>query len=340
MKILVTGGAGFIGSHLVEALVSRGHRVRVLDDLSSGKKSNLATVKDDVELLIGDCADPAAAQKAVRGVEVVFHEGAIPSVARSVKDPLLSHTANATATLTMLVAARDAGVRRFLYAGSSSVYGDAKESPKRETMDPRPLSPYGAAKLTGEHYLRIFAKLYGLETLTLRYFNVFGPRQDPSSPYSGVISLFATRLLAGKVPVIYGDGKQSRDFTYVANVVEGNLRALETKNALAGEVVNVATHNSVTLKQLLSAMAKLIGVPARAEHQAARLGDVRHSLADISRARKLLGYKPIVDLETGLRKTLEWYRETAKPQKTARARSRARVHRVAVAATARRGRQG
>jgi UDP-glucose 4-epimerase len=310
MKILVTGGAGFIGSHLVEALVQKGHRVRVLDDFSSGKRENLAAVQGDVEVLAGDCADPEAARRAVKGMEVVYHEGAVPSVARSVKDPLLSHQANATATMSMLVAARDAGVRRFLYAGSSSVYGDARELPKRETMTPAPLSPYAAGKLAGEHYVRIFSGLYGMETLTLRYFNVFGPRQDPGSPYSGVISIFATRLLAGRVPVIYGDGNQSRDFTYVDNVVNGNLRALTAKG-LCGQVVNVATGHRVTLKQLLAATAREIGVPARAEHRAARPGDVRHSLADISRARKLLGYKPLVSFADGLKKTLDWYRRDA-----------------------------
>jgi nucleoside-diphosphate-sugar epimerase len=307
MKILVTGGAGFIGSHLTEALVREGHRVRVLDDLSSGKRENLSPVKDDVELLVGSCANPDVARRAAKGIEVVYHEGAVPSVARSVKDPLLSHEANATATISMLVAARDAGVRRFLYAGSSSVYGDAKQLPKRETMEPCPLSPYAVGKLAGEHYLRIFASLYGLETLTLRYFNVFGPRQDPSSPYSGVISLFATRLLAGRTPVIYGDGNQSRDFTYVDNVVHGNLKALQARG-LAGQVVNIATGHRVTLKQLLSAMAREIGVPARAEHRAVRQGDIRHSLADIARARKLLGYRPVVSFEKGLALTLDWYR--------------------------------
>ncbi len=308
MKILVTGGAGFIGSHLVEALVREGHKVRVLDDLSSGRRENLAPVAGDVEVIVGDCADPDAARRASRGIEVVFHEGAVPSVARSVKEPLLSHRANATATVTMLVAARDAGVRRFIYAGSSSVYGGAKELPKRETMTPQPLSPYAVGKLAGEHSVRIFASLYGLETLTLRYFNVFGPRQDPGSPYSGVISLFATSLLTGRTPVIHGDGGQSRDFTYVDNVVHGNLRALSAKG-LAGQVVNLATGSRVTLKQLLTLMARELGVPARADHQAARPGDVRHSLADISRARKLLGYRPIVDFATGLKRTLEWYRQ-------------------------------
>ena len=287
--------------------------MRVLDNFFSGRKQNLEAFRDDVELIRGDCADPAAARRAVKGVEVVYHEGAVPSVARSVKDPALSHRANATATLTMLVAARDAGVRRFIYAGSSSVYGDLKELPKREAHPTRPLSPYAVGKLMGEHYLRVFAGLYGMETLTLRYFNVFGPRQDPGSPYSGVISRFVTTLLAGRTPVIYGDGNQSRDFTYVANVVVGNLRALTAKG-LGGQSVNVATSHRVTLKQLLAAVAGLLGRPAKARHEAPRPGDIRHSLADISLARKLLGYRPVVDFETGLRRTVDWYREAQRPK--------------------------
>ena len=226
MNILVTGGAGFIGSHLVEALLGKGHRVRVLDDLSSGKERNLAPFGRRVTLQRGDCADEAAARRACKGIEAVYHLAAMPSVTRSVQDPLASHRANGTATLTMLVAARDAGVRRFVYAGSSAVYGDSPSLPKRESMPTKPLSPYGLGKLAGEHFVRLFATLYGMETATLRYFNVFGPRQDPGSPYSGVISLFVTALLAGKRPVIYGSGRQTRDFTYVVNVVDANLRAL------------------------------------------------------------------------------------------------------------------
>jgi UDP-glucose 4-epimerase len=308
MRILVTGGAGFIGSHLTEALVREGHRVRVLDDLSSGKRANLTAMRKDVELQVGDCADPRAAARAVRGIEVVFHEGAMPSVARSVAHPLLSHRANATATVTMLVAARDAGVRRFLYAGSSSVYGDTKESPKHEALTPRPLSPYAVGKLAGEHSLRIFSSLYGMETLTLRYFNVFGPRQDPGSPYSGVISLFATALIEGRRPVIYGDGKQTRDFTYVENVVHGNLCALEAKG-LCGQTVNLAMGRRVSLNRLLALMAREVGVVARPIYRTPRAGDIRHSLADISLARKLLGYRPVAGFETGLSRTLAWYRE-------------------------------
>jgi UDP-glucose 4-epimerase len=310
MNILVTGGAGFIGSHLAEALVRQGHRVRVLDDFTSGRTENLRPVRGDVQVQEGDCADPRAAARAVKGVEVVYHEAALPSVARSVAEPLESHRANATGTLTLLEEARRAGVRRFLYAGSSSVYGDTPGLPKRETMETRPLSPYGVGKLIGEHYLRIYAHLHGMETLTLRYFNVFGPRQDASSPYSGVISLFITALLGGKVPVIYGDGKQSRDFTYVDNVVDANLRAL-TARGLRGQSVNVATGRRVTLLQLLRGVARETGRPAKARHAAPRPGDIRHSVADFAQARKLLGYRVICNFEDGLGKTVEWYRATS-----------------------------
>jgi nucleoside-diphosphate-sugar epimerase len=306
----VTGGAGFIGSHLVEALVKKGHRVRVLDNFFSGKRGNLRAVKGDVEVVTGDCANPAAARRAVHRVEAVYHEGAVPSVARSVKDPALSHAANATATLTMLIAARDAGVRRFVYAGSSSVYGNTPTLPKHEAMTPMPLSPYAVGKLMGEHYLRVFAHLYGLETLTIRYFNVFGPRQDPSSPYSGVISRFTTALLSGTTPVVYGNGLQSRDFTYVANVVDANLRALKAKG-LAGQSVNVAMGSRITLRQLLASLARETDRPPKAAFGPERPGDVRHSLADIRLAKKLLGYRPVVDFETGLRRTVEWYRSQA-----------------------------
>jgi UDP-N-acetylglucosamine/UDP-N-acetyl-alpha-D-glucosaminouronate 4-epimerase len=306
-KILVTGGAGFIGSHLVHAFVRDGHAVRVLDDFSSGSRRNLREVARSIEVLKGDCADPRTAAQAAKGIDVVYHEAAVPSVALSVADPAGSHRAGATATLQMLLAARDAGVRRFVYAGSSSVYGDPPEQPKTESMAPRPLSPYAVGKLTGEMYVRLFASLYGMETLTLRYFNVFGPRQSPGSPYSGVISLFTTALLAGRTPVIYGDGKQSRDFTYVDNVVEANRLALEAKG-LAGQAVNVATGTSVTLLALLRSLGAITGQPAKARHAKVRAGDIRHSLADIRLARRLLGYRPIVDFQTGLARTVAWYR--------------------------------
>jgi UDP-glucose 4-epimerase len=281
--------------------------VRVLDDFSSGSRDNLREVAREVEVLSGDCADPRTAVRAARGIDVVYHEAAVPSVALSVADPARSHRASATATLEMLLAARDAGVRRFVYAGSSSVYGDPPEQPKTESMAPRPLSPYAVGKLTGELYVRLFASLYGMETLTIRYFNVFGPRQNPGSPYSGVISLFTTALLAGRTPVIYGDGRQSRDFTYIENVVHGNLLALRAKG-LAGQSVNLATSQRITLLELLRSLARLIGASPRAEHREARAGDVRHSLADIRRARRLLGYRPQVTFEEGLRRTVDWYR--------------------------------
>jgi UDP-glucose 4-epimerase len=311
MRILVTGGAGFIGSHLTEALVKRGHRVRVLDDFSSGSRRNLRAVRDDVEIHEGDCADSVAARRAVKGIELVYHEAAVASVTRSVEDPLLSHRANAGATVCVLAAARDAGVRRVIYAGSSSVYGDRAGRAKNEMMEPQPLSPYAAAKLSGEQFLRVFARLYGMETLTLRYFNVFGPRQNAGSPYSGVISLFVTALLRGRTPVIHGDGLQSRDFTFVDNVVDANLRALDARG-LCGQAVNVATGRAVNLKQLLRAVARETGRPARARHKPRRPGDVRHSLADVRRARALLGYRPLVTFEAGLRLTVEWYRRQRK----------------------------
>ncbi len=311
LKILVTGGAGFIGSHLVEALLHDGHTVRVFDDFSSGGRENLKTVARDVEVVRGDCADSRAAARAVQGMEAVFHEAAVPSVAVSVKDPARSHRAGATATLAMLLAARDAGVRRFIYAGSSSVYGDTPKLPKTESMAPRPLSPYAASKLTGETYVRLFSSLYGMETLTLRYFNVFGPRQNADSPYSGVISLFTTALLAGRTPVVNGDGRQSRDFTYVDNVVEANRLALRAKG-LAGQTVNVATGKRVTLLELLRALAVITGRSVRVRHQPVRAGDVRHSLADVRLARRLLGYRPVVDFKTGLARTVDWYRSVTR----------------------------
>jgi UDP-glucose 4-epimerase len=312
MNVLVTGGAGFIGSHLAEALVRAGHRVRVIDSLFSGKRSNLDAVSDDVELIEGDCTNPETAHQAVDGMEAVFHEAAVPSVARSVKDPLLSHQTNPTATLTMLEAARGAGVRRFVFAGSSSVYGNSPALPKREDMETRPLSPYGVGKLSGEHYVRVFASLFGMETVTLRYFNVFGPRQDPGSPYSGVISRFVTWMLQGKTPVVYGDGEQSRDFTYVANVVDANLAAL-TAPQLGGESVNVATSRRVSLMELLRGVARETGQPMRAHHERERPGDIRHSLADIGKAWRMLGYRPRYGFEDGLHETVAWYRTQPLP---------------------------
>jgi nucleoside-diphosphate-sugar epimerase len=306
---LVTGGAGFIGSHLVEELIARGDRVRVVDSLITGKRANLAHLPS-VELIEGDLADMSVAERAVRGMEYVLHQAAIPSVPRSVKDPVTSNQANIDAALNVLVAARDAGVKRLVYAGSSSAYGDTPTLPKREDMPAKPLSPYALQKLVAEQYCQMFLRLYGFETVTIRYFNVFGPRQDPGSPYSGVISLFATALLEGRQPTIYGDGEQTRDFTYVANVVDGVLRACEAPGA-AGEVINVATGRRISLNDLLAAMNRLLGTDVKAVYQDARAGDVRDSQADITKAKSLLGYVPLVGLEDGLEKTLQWCRDTS-----------------------------
>lgn len=306
---LVTGGAGFIGSHLSEELVRRGHRVRVLDNLSTGKRRNLEHIPG-VEFIEGDLADFAACANAVRGVDYVLHQGAIASVPRSVSDPLASNRANVEGTLNILVAARDAQVRRLVFAGSSSVYGDRPELPKREDMPVDPLSPYALQKLVAEQYCQMFTKLYGFETVTIRYFNVFGPRQDPGSPYSGVISLFSTALLEGKRPTIYGDGEQTRDFTYVANIVDGVLRACEAPG-VAGEVFNVAVGGRISLNRLLQAMNEITGSSITPIYGPARAGDVRDSQSDIGKAQRMLGYVPHVSFEDGLRRTLEWCRAEA-----------------------------
>lgn len=305
-SFLVTGGAGFIGSHLVTELVRRGADVRVVDSLVTGYRRNLAHL-DGIPFLEGDLADLEVARRAVSGVEYVLHHAAIPSVPRSVNDPLTSHRANVDATLNVLVAARDAGVRRVVYAASSSAYGNTAELPKREDMPPRPLSPYALHKLVGEQYMTLFFELYGLETVSLRYFNVFGPRQDPSSPYSGVISVFITALLERRRPTIYGDGGQTRDFTYIDNVVEGVLRAVEAPD-IGGRVINVATGSRISLNELFATLRSLIGVSIDPHYGAERPGDVRDSQADIDLARRLLGYRPTVSFEEGLRRTIEWYR--------------------------------
>jgi|KBSMisStaDraftv2_1062788.scaffolds.fasta_scaffold11990_4 nucleoside-diphosphate-sugar epimerase len=303
---LVTGGAGFIGSHLAEELSARGHRVRIVDNLSTGKRANLAAVPS-AEFIEGDLADPQVAERAVAGMDYVLHQAAIPSVPRSVKDPATSNRSNITATLNVLVAARDAGVKRLVYAASSSAYGNTATLPKREDMPANPLSPYALQKFVGEQYCQMFTKLYGFSTVSIRYFNVFGPRQDPGSPYSGVISLFAAALLAGRRPSIQGDGSQTRDFTYVANVVDGVLRACEAP-AAAGEVINVATGGRISLTDLLLAMNRLNGTQIEPTYQEARAGDVRDSQADISKARAILGYAPLVSLSDGLKLTLDWYK--------------------------------
>ena len=303
---LVTGGAGFIGSHLTEELVRRGEQVRVVDSLITGHRKNLAHLSG-IDFLEGDLADLAIAKRAVQGVDYVLHQAAIPSVPRSVEDPITSNRANIDSTLNVLVAARDARVKRVVYAGSSSAYGNTPTLPKHEAMPTNPLSPYALQKLVGEQYMQMFTALYGLETVSIRYFNVFGPRQDPSSPYSGVISIFAKALLENKAPTIYGDGEQTRDFTYVANVVDGVLRAVKAPDA-AGQVVNVATGTSISLNRLFASMRELLGSRVDVAYGPLRNGDVKDSLADITRARTLLGYEPLVSFEAGLKKTIDWYR--------------------------------
>jgi len=305
---LVTGGAGFIGSHLSEEIARRGHRVRVADSLITGKRSNLAHVPG-VELIEGDLADFEFAKRVADGCDYVLHQAALPSVPRSVTDPITANRANVDGTLNILVAARDAGVKRLVFASSSSAYGDTPTLPKHEGMPSNPLSPYALQKVIGEQYLQMFTRLYGLETVSIRYFNVFGPRQDPTSPYSGVISVFATALIENRPPKIYGDGEQTRDFTYVANVVDGVLRACGAAEA-SGEIINVATGGRISLNQLFYAMRDVVGGTLEPIYGEPRQGDVRDSQADIQKARALLGYEPTVPFEEGLARTITWYRTT------------------------------
>jgi nucleoside-diphosphate-sugar epimerase len=307
MRYLVTGGAGFIGSNIVDELVGRGQEVRVLDDLSSGNERNLAGVRSKIDFRVGNITNLAALQSACQGVECVIHLAARTSVPRSVKDPLETNAVNIDGTLNALVAARDAKVRRFVFAASSSAYGETPELPKLETMQPKPISPYGVSKYVGELYAQVFGRVYGLENASIRYFNVFGPRQDPSSQYSGVLSRFMLALLQGQPPVIYGDGEQSRDFTYIDNVVDQTLRACETPGA-NGVVFNGGTGARITLNQVLKLLEKITGKKIRAQYDPPRAGDIRDSQADISLARKLLGYQPRVDFEQGLQRTWEWYK--------------------------------
>jgi UDP-glucose 4-epimerase len=305
---LVTGGAGFIGSHIARALIEAGLRVRIIDNLSTGYVENLNEIGADVDFVKGSINDVAALKRALQDVELVFHEAAIPSVPRSVKHPRETHDASVNGTFELLLAARDAGVRRVIYAASSSAYGDQLESPKRETMRPSPLTPYAAAKLVGEYYCQVFTHSYGLETVSLRYFNVFGPRQDPGSQYSGVISRFILALENGERPTIYGDGEQTRDFTYVANAVEANLLAAQAPNA-SGKVFNVANGESTSINEVLGVLKSLTGRnELQAEHLPARAGDVRDSLADLESAATVLAYQPKVSLEDGLELTLEWWK--------------------------------
>ena len=306
---LITGVAGFIGSALARAVLAQGDQVRGLDNFSTGKRQNLAEIGDRIDLREADLLDLNAVRTACQGVDFIFHEAAIPSVPRSVKDPLESNRANVDGTVNLLVAARDAKVKRVVYAASSSAYGDTPTLPKREDMIPNPISPYAVAKLAGEHYMASFWRCYGLETVALRYFNIFGPRQDPTSPYSGVLAKFITLMLRGEQPAIFGDGQQSRDFTYVENVVNANLLACKAPaSEVAGRVFNIATGHRIDLNETFRVLKKLTGYAGELKYGPERAGDVKHSLADLSRAEKHLGYKPTVDFEEGLRRTVEWYR--------------------------------
>jgi nucleoside-diphosphate-sugar epimerase len=307
---LVTGGAGFIGSSIVRSLLERGDRVRVLDNFFSGKRENLTEVAGDIELIEGDIRSEDDLARALTGIELVFHQAAIPSVPRSLVDPIASHEANATATLKLLHTAKKAGVRRVMYAASSSAYGDTPTLPKIETMRPAPLSPYAVSKLAGEHYCQIFAGAYGLETVCLRYFNVFGPRQDPASEYAAVIPRFVTAGLAGKGVTIYGDGTQSRDFCFIDNTVEANLGASTAPAAqVSGRVFNVACGSAITLNDVVASLAEMLGKRIEISYVPGRVGDVKHSLADIGEARARLGYRAAVSFPEGLRRSVAWYTE-------------------------------
>jgi len=309
-RYLVTGGAGFIGSHIAERLVERGDSVVVLDNLSTGKAENLAGFRDRITFIEGDLRDLDTVKRACGGVDYVLHEGALASVPRSIADPMASNEVNVNGTLNLLAAARDAGVKRVVYAGSSSVYGDTPTLPKQEDMPANPLSPYAISKYAGEMYCQVFTRLYDTEAVVLRYFNVFGPRQDPTSQYAAVIPLFVTALRRGEAPHVFGDGEQSRDFTYVANVVEANLLACEASEA-AGQVINVACGDRITINELIKVMQQLLEVDTKPVYDQPRPGDVKHSMADITRARDLLGYGVVVPLEEGLRRTVEWFVQDA-----------------------------
>jgi nucleoside-diphosphate-sugar epimerase len=305
---LVTGVAGFIGSSIARALAERGDKVRGIDNFSTGKRENLDGL-EKMEFIEGDLNDPGNAERACRDIDCIFHEAALPSVTRSVEAPIQSNEANLDATLKLLVAARDAKVKRIIYAGSSSAYGQSPFLPKKEDMLPAPISPYAVSKLAGEFYMQSFYQVYGLQTVTLRYFNVFGPRQDPTSQYSGVLAIFILKMLRGEVPTIHGDGEQSRDFTFVENVVKGNLLAATADATLvAGRVMNLATGNRISLNETATILRELTGYQGELAHGPDRIGDVKHSLADISAAKKYLGYHPTVDFRDGLSRTVDWYR--------------------------------
>ena len=308
--VVVTGGAGFIGSHIATRFAADGARVRIIDDLSTGYLHNVEEIRGDVDFVQATLTDEHKVRSALDGVELVFHEAAIPSVPRSVENPRQTHAACVDATFNLLVLAKEQNVRRFVYAASSSAYGDQPKLPKIEDMLPEPLSPYAVAKLVGEYYAKVFCRVYGLETISLRYFNVFGPRQDPSSQYSGVISRFISALLSGERPVIYGDGEQSRDFTYVDNVVQANVRAAQTTKGI-GETINIANGERITLNELLNVLKDLTNAnDVTAEYKEPRAGDVKHSLADITRARQFLDFEPRVGLREGLELTIDWWKQS------------------------------
>jgi nucleoside-diphosphate-sugar epimerase len=307
-RFLVTGGAGFIGSNICRKLISEGCFVRVVDNLLTGKKSNLAGVIDKIEFIQADMGDDQVARSAMKDIDVVLHQGALPSVPRSVDDPAATHKHCVDATFTLLLAARDAGIKRFVYASSSSAYGDTPTLPKVETMPPRPLSPYAVGKLVGEYYCTVFFEVFGLETVSLRYFNVFGPHQDPTSQYAAAIPAFVTAILKDKPPTVYGDGLQSRDFTYVDNVVEANLLAARAKQT-KGEVVNIACGEAVTVNQTIDIINELLGKDIKPKYDPPRPGDVKHSLADITLAQQTIGFKPTVLFNDGLKKAIDWYRD-------------------------------
>jgi len=307
-RFLITGGAGFIGSNICRKLISEGCFVRVIDNLLTGKKSNLADVIDKIDFVEADMGEAEVAQSAMKDIDVVLHQAALPSVPRSVDDPAATHKHCVDATFTLLLTARDAGVKRFVYAASSSAYGDTPTLPKIETMTPSPLSPYAVAKLVGEYYCSVFYKVFGLETISLRYFNVFGPYQDPKSQYAAAIPAFVTSILNDKPPTVYGDGEQSRDFTYIDNVVSANLlagRAKQTK----GEVVNIACGEAITVNAIIDMINKVVGKKVKPEYTDTRPGDVKHSLADITLAKKLIGFEPAVDFQNGLGRSIDWYRD-------------------------------
>lgn len=309
-KCLVSGGAGFIGSNLADELIRQGAKVTILDNLVTGFRENLEEIKGDFDFIEGDLNDEAKLKKALDGVSIVFHQAALPSVPRSVENPSETHQACVNGTFNLLLKSKESGVQRVIYAASSSAYGDQPTLPKVETMLPEPLSPYAAAKLMGEYYAQVFSRVYGLETISLRYFNVFGPRQNPSSQYSGVISRFIDALMSGKTPVIYGDGEQSRDFTYVANVVDANIKAAQTSKGI-GQTINAANGERISLNELLEVLKKITAQEnVEADYQPERKGDVKHSQADNTRAKDWIDYEKLIGLEEGLRKTIDWWKSS------------------------------